>query len=525
MGQPDVPARRPMALPLSEMNILVTYPVRLLLAVSLAAWYATPASAAPPTFEKDVLPILTARCLNCHGEGEPEANLNLRSKVSMLKGGDSGPAIRPGGPGYGPLYDQVRGDAMPPGKMKLTAEEKETIRAWIANGAPLGVAEPVVIEKPKPRVPLGPARPQAEVVAHVDRLVDTKLAEKKIPASPTADDAEFLRRLYIDLIGRVPTADQARTFLDDAGSDKRAKAIDGLLASPEFGRNLAQLWHNRIVPLDNNNLRRYDESLTLWLAAEFNQNRPWSEIVAAMLTAEGELVANRNRQPSPVPAIGLFMATADEEYPQADKITASVAQLFLGAQVQCAQCHNHPFASWKQDDFWGLAAFFTRVGYDEDLGQIRNKKLTVVLHETPKAVMKGGKPAPFVRPDATVEVPESKGRIVKAKFLGGEEPALAAEDRFLPTLAAWTTDKENPQFAQAGMNRVWAQLFGRGIVNPVNDIHDGNPPSHLELFETLSREFASTGYDLKQLYRTLCNTSAYQRSSRPLAENKTDTMY
>jgi len=483
------------------------------------------AMADPPTFERDIVPILTARCLNCHGEGEAEAGLDLRSKAAMLKGGESGPAIRPGGPGYGPLYDQVRGDAMPPGKMKLTADEKETIRAWIGNGAPLGVAEPVAVEPPKPRVPLGPARPQAEVVADVDRLVGADLAAKKIPASPQADDAEFMRRLYIDLLGRIPTADEARVFLDQNSADKRAQLIDLLLASPEYGRNLAQLWHNRIVPLDNNNTRRYDESLLLWLASEFNQNRSWSEIVSAMLTAEGELVANRNRMPSPVPAIGLFMATADEEYPQPDKITASVAQLFLGTQVQCAQCHNHPFAKWKQDDFWGMAAFFTRVGYDEDLGQTRNKKMTVVLHETAKAVMKGGKPSTFVRPDATVEVPESKGRIVKARFLGGDEPTLAADGHFLPVFAIWATSKENSQFAQAGMNRVWGQLFGRGIVNPVNDIHDGNPPSHPELFEMMSREFASSDFDLKRLYRTLCNTAAYQRTSRPLAANKTDDTY
>lgn len=483
--------------------------------------------AAPPTFEQGVLPILTARCINCHGEGEPEGKLDLRSKATILRGGESGPAIRPGGPGYGPLYDQVRGDAMPPGKKsKLTIDEKEIIRAWIANGAPLGKPEPVVVKRPTPPAPLGPPREPAIVTAEVDRLIDARLAEAKITKSPLADDAEFLRRVTIDLIGRIPTAAEARTFLDDTAADKRAALVDRLLASPEFGRHLGQLWHNRIAPLDANNTRRYDESLFLWLAAEVNRNRPWSEIVAAMLTAEGELVNNRNREPSPVPAIGLFMATADEQYPQADKITASVAQLFLGTQVQCAQCHNHPFAAYKQDDFWGMTVFFARVGYDRDIGQSRNDKQQVILHETMKAVIKGGKPSPLVRPDASIEVPESRGRIVKARFLDGDEPELKPEEQFLPKFAAWATAKENPQFAKAGMNRVWGQLFGRGLVNPVSDIHEGNPPSHPELFETLAREFAASGYDLKRLYRTLCNTAAYQRSSIPLAENKTDeTLY
>lgn len=491
--------------------------------VLLSTLPANPAVAAPPTFERDVLPILTAKCINCHGEGEPEAKLDLRSKAAMIRGGDSGPAIRPGGPGYGPLYDQVRGDAMPPGKKsKLTPEEKETIRAWIANGSPLGTPEPVVVKKREKPKPLGPARSQAVVTAEVDQFIDADLAKHKVPPSPPSDDAEFLRRVTIDLIGRIPTADEARAFLDDKSSDKRSQKIDALLASPEFGRHLGQLWHNRIAPLDNNNTRRYDESLLLWLAKKFNDNRPWSEIVGEMLTAEGELVGNRNREPSPVPAIGLWMATADEQYPQAEKIAASVAQLFLGAQVQCAQCHNHPFAAYKQDDFWGLTVFFARVGYDQDIGQAREQKKKVQLQETVKAVIKGGKPSTFVRADASIEVPESQGRIVKARFLDGDEPTLKPDQKFLPEFAAWCTSKENSQFAQAGMNRVWGQLFGRGLVDPVADIHEGNPPSHPELFAMLSREFAASNFDLKHLYRTLCNTAAYQRTSRPLPENKSD---
>jgi hypothetical protein len=243
------------------------------------------------------------------------------------------------------------------------------------------------------------------VAAEIDAEIDRKIAEAGVAASPQSTDSEFLRRATLDLIGRVPTVDRAAAFLADARPDKRQRLIDELLDSPEYGRHFGQVWHNRINPLDAENRRRFDEPLYLWLAAQFNANRPWGGIVSDLLLAEGEVAERPTKEPVPAPTVGFYLANADEGYVQPERVTASAASLFLGVQLQCAQCHNHPFAKWKQTDFWGLAVFFARTGYEADVGQTRNKKQPVILREAPVVVMKGGKRSPFVRDDASVEIP------------------------------------------------------------------------------------------------------------------------
>lgn len=347
-----------------------------------------------------------------------------------------------------------------------------------------------------------------DITKKIDQHIDQKLAEQKIPASAEADDAEFVRRVTLDLIGRVPTATEAAAFLQDKTADKRARLIDDLLARPEYGRHFGILWQNRVVPLNGENTREFNKALFVWFAEGFNRNRPWSETVSALLLAEGELGKE--------PTLGFYLSPANQvdRYVQAERVAGSVAQLFLGVNLRCAQCHNHPFAKWKQTEFWGVAAFFGRVGYTKETKEKR-------LVESPQIVTKDSAPMVTARADATIQIP-GKEKVVKARFLEGEEPALDPKESFRAAFVKWLVSRDNHRFSAAAGNRLWAHFFGRGLVNPVDDIHDDNPPSHPELLKLLAEEFAASGYDQKHMIRCLCNTRAYQRSSRPVAGNKSD---
>jgi Protein of unknown function (DUF1553)/Protein of unknown function (DUF1549) len=178
--------------------------------------------------------------------------------------------------------------------------------------------------------------------------------------------------------------------------------------------------------------------------------------------------------------------------------------MFLGVQLQCAQCHNHPFTEWKQDEYWGMAAFFTKVRFEG------NPRMAVLRGGT-VGITEGGRGRPLRLPDSARRVPP--------KFLQGERPKIDG-DLYRPVLAEWMTSPKNPYFSRAMVNRAWAQLFGRGIVNPIDDMHEGHPPSHPELLAELSAQFAAGGFDLKSLFRAFCNSQTYQRTSKPVGGNR-----
>jgi hypothetical protein len=357
-----------------------------------------------------------------------------------------------------------------------------------------------------------PARQaHANVAVAIDSAIDAALAESKIPASPPADAAEFLRRVYLDLTGTIPTVEQSVAFLDRQDPGKRAALIDELLASPLYGRHFGTLWQNRIVPLSPENTREFNKPLFLWLANGFNAGRPWSTTVSELLMAEGE----REHKPE----LGFYLSSLNtlERFVEAERVAGSVEQLFMGVNLRCAQCHDHPFADWTQNDFWGVAAFFGRVGYTRE-----DKQHEWYLTESRKIRNKDNQPVPSARDDATIQIKDST-EIIKARFLGGDEPALAPDESFRTAFVAWLTSPHNDRFNKAAVNRLWGHCFGRGLVNPLDDLHDGNPASHPKLLQMLADEFAAAGHDEKHLLRCICNSRAYQRSSRPLPENAADT--
>jgi hypothetical protein len=358
-------------------------------------------------------------------------------------------------------------------------------------------AGPVRAGKPAAHDPL-------TVAAAIDREIDAALTAARVPASPPADDAEFLRRVTLDLTGRIPTLERTIAFLDDKDPKKRSRLIDDLLASRDYGQHFGTVWRNRLAPPSPVNNKPQRDVFAPWLADQFNRDRGWHEIVTDLLTVEGDVAKH--------PQSAFLIANSEGFRPQPGLVAASSARMFLGVQLQCAECHDHPFAPWKQRDFWAVAAFFNRLGNGGKKGP------PFFLTEEPAP---GAGPAP-----AAITLPsgagKAAGQVVKARFLGGDEPALRDSGPLRPAFASWLTAPENRFFAPALANRTWSQFFGRGLVNPADDFRDDNPPSHPELLRLLADECRASDFDLKHFARCVCNSKAYQRTSRPVTGNERD---
>lgn len=373
------------------------------------------------------------------------------------------------------------------------------------------------------------ADPQA-TARQIDGFVQARLNEAKIPASPQADDAEFLRRAYLDIIGQIPTLDETKAFLMSKDADKRAKLIDDLLARPEYGRHFANIWRELLV--DRTDEMGQVRSLFSWefidwLSEGFNADRGWDAIVTDMLTAEGQAKKN--------PATVFILANRMDVFPRPESLVGSASKLFMGMQLRCAQCHDHPYvATWSQDDFWGMAAFF---GQLRDINASQNGPsrdpifAEHAMTDEKKAISyvkrleRQGLIPPMEGPQIgvpTIEDPTKAARIVAAKFFQADAPKLDAKGPYRPVFSAWLTAKENPYFARAAVNRWWAHFFTRGLINPIDDMGPDHRASHPELLDLLVDEFKTTEFNLKHLIRCICLSEAYQRTSRPTPANQED---
>lgn len=325
--------------------------------------------------------------------------------------------------------------------------------------------------------------------------VDTLLAEtwKQADVKPAqrVDDATFLRRAYLDLTGVIPTVSEVRQFLDDNRPDKRSRLIDRLIGvasksgksgNARHATRLANIWRDVMLPQINNNLQLRGRAgfFEQWLRNHFADNTPYDKMVRELLTVKGQVT-----QSGP----GLFYQSLELK---PEELAASTSRIFLGVQIQCAQCHNHPFDHWTQKDFWGYAAFFAQM----QRPQGRNRFIAQIT-DTGKG---------------EVTLPDTK-TVVPPKFLDEKTDAITPSDTRRQQLAKWMTSKQNPYFARATVNRVWAILFGYGLVNPVDDFGKHNPASHPRILNELAADFANNGYNLRRLFRILANTRAYQLSS------------
>lgn len=323
---------------------------------------------------------------------------------------------------------------------------------------------------------------------YVDQLVGDKLKKLRLLPSGICTDEEFLRRVTIDITGQLPTEEEYRAFMADASADKRAKLIDGLLERKEFSEIWAMKWSEALMVKTTNNISQKSMFLySTWLNDKIARNVPLDQMVRELLSTSGGTFRE--------PATNYYQVERDTL-----KVAENVAQVFMGIRTQCAQCHNHPFDRWTMDDYYGFAAFFSQIGRKQG----EDYRETIVFNSG------GGEVAHPVG-----------GRQMKPKFLGGIEPDVAGKDRRV-VLAEWLTAPDNPYFASSVANRVWAHFFGRGIIEPVDDIRVSNPASNPELFQSLGKKLVEYKYDFKQLVRDICNSETYQRTTERNDSNMTD---
>lgn len=328
----------------------------------------------------------------------------------------------------------------------------------------------------------------------IDGLVWKKLERLNLTPSEAAPDHAFLRRAFIDIIGRVPTSDEAREFLGNKTSDRRQKLVDQLLESPEYADHWANKWADLLRPnpyrAGIKAVLNYDH----WIRDSFRKNKPYDQFVRELLTAKGSTFRNG--------AVTLFR---DRRSP--DELTTIVSQLFLGIRLECAKCHHHPNEVWGQDDFYGLAAYFDRIGR-------KGRGVSPPISGSEEFFFAGKRRA--------VKHPLT-GEEVVAKPLFGEAPVGDDISDPRDVLADWVTSDSNPYFRQVIANRVWFDMMGRGLVEAVDDLRASNPPSNAELLEALAVDLRDHDYDLKHLIRTIANSYVYGLSSVPNDRNSVDT--
>jgi hypothetical protein len=325
----------------------------------------------------------------------------------------------------------------------------------------------------------------------IDQLVHEKLRQLQYQPAEACSDADFVRRVSLDVIGRLPTLAEQDEFLHDRGADRRLRLIDRLLASDEYADFWALKWADllrlRTSDVGETGVHKFHR----WLVDAFARNTPFDQFARTLMTAQGSTYDN--------PPANYYRACNDPI-----KAAETTAQLFLGSRIQCAKCHNHPFENWTQDNFYGLTAFFNRV--DRKPGNRVDEEIVFVA--------RGGE----------VQQPRT-GQVMKPWLPGvGVVDHPATADR-RQDFAAWLTSPGNPLFAKVAVNRIWAELMGQGIVDPVDDFRQSNPPSIPALLDKLAQEFEEHGYDQKHIVRTILASRAYQRSSQASPKNQDDTRF
>ncbi len=336
-------------------------------------------------------------------------------------------------------------------------------------------------DRPMPEMPLSLTK------SPIDRFVFAQLREMRLQPAPLAADHIFLRRAYLDLLGVLPTVEEAKAFLADADPNKREKLIDALLARPEFAEFWAQKWsdllRNEVKALDRKGVAVFYR----WIAGEIAADRPLNEFARDILAARGSTYTN--------PPANFWRAIRDPL-----QRSESVAQVFLGIRVGCARCHNHPFDRWTIDDYYGFAAFFSRIEYRVEEN---NKKDKLDKHE-----FVGEQ---WVLANRTGEMISPRTKLAaKPRFLGAATPEFAANEDRLAALADWVASPENAFFARAQVNRIWLNLMGRGLVDPNDDFRATNPATNPELLDWLVADFKAGGFRLKHSIKSVMLSDTYQ---------------
>jgi hypothetical protein len=540
----------------------------------------------PVTFERDVLPILGRAGCNagaCHGKARGQNGFQLSLlgfdpdfDHAMLTQESRGRRIFPAAPEHSLLLLKPSGQVPHGGGKRFEANDAsyELLRRWIAAGTPRTPPDAPALERislepaeriltnlteqqlvvtahytdgtsrdvthlatfqsnesaiaavgPEGRIKAGPLPGEAAVMARfmekfavcnvviplpgtvpdevyaslprynfIDGHVWNKLRRLGITPSEPAGDATFLRRAFLDVIGRLPTPDEVREFLADQSADRRARLVDRLLERPEYGDCWANKWADLLRPNPYRVGIKAVYNLDAWLRESFRRNKPYDQFVREIVTAQGSTFRN-----------GPAVVFRDRREPA--EITTTVSQLFLGIRLDCARCHHHPFEIWGQDDFYSFAAYFGRLGH-KGVGL--------------SPPISGGEEVVYTLPRGEVRHPGT-GRVLPPRPLFGKAGAVTDDRDPRQILADWMVSPDNPYFARVLVNRVWADLMGRGLVEPVDDLRATNPPSNGPLLEALADDFRKQGYDLKKLIRIIMTSYVYGLSSLPGDRNAADT--
>lgn len=333
--------------------------------------------------------------------------------------------------------------------------------------------------------------PNPPAANYIDELTYAKLKQLQFAPADRCSDEEFLRRVYLDVIGILPTVEETTKFLADQSPEKRRVLVDDLLSRPEYAKFWALKWGDLLrmtsTAVGGEGVHKYHR----WVQRAIEENMPYDRFARDLITSAGSTLTN--------PPANFYRTTAD-----ANDCVETISQVFLGSRLQCAKCHNHPFERWTQDNYYGMAAFFNRL----------QKKKTARPEELVVWSAKAGE----------VTQPRTGKQMKPWLPLSGEIDPATDKDR-REAFALWLTTKENPFFARVEVNRVWAQFFGRGLVDPIDDFRDSNPASNAGLLDALSKDFVDHGFDRKHLIRTILNSRTYQATFRTNEFNQTDAKY
>lgn len=473
-------------------------------------------------------PVLEAHCRKCHNPTKARSGLDLTSLATLLRGGDRGAAVVPGRPDDSPLIQLLAASADPhmPPKGQLSEEEVGVLQEWIRrlgessskSESGTHAEDSLAGETSKPArwdwVPPADWSP----VRVIDRYVEHGWDQRGVRPAKPVDDAAWVRRVYLDLAGRVPSTEERDRFLKDRRRDRRDRLVDELLSGPEWPRHLAEVMDVVLMGRrgPDAEAKREKHRWFAYLEMAFRENRPWDRMVRELIVARPELPDERGA------AWYLYERKGNPQ-----SMAEAVAPVVFGVRIQCAQCHDHMVArEIKQAHYWGLVAAFNRTkNVDTPAGPGLSESaiggfvsFANLKKESQPALMTlfNGRTIDEPWPkdgEKEVDAPEKYQVPPPADKQPAQAPAVPKFSR--RAALAEAVGRDNPLLARAMVNRLWALLMGRGLVHPVDLMDSKHPPSHPELLDWLAQDFAAQGYDIRRLVRTLTQTRAYQLDSRP----------
>jgi mono/diheme cytochrome c family protein len=472
-----------------------------------SARFASGADAAA-LWSSKVQPIFDANCVKCHGLIQQKSGLELDSLETVMKGGDEGAVVVPGKPAQSRLFQYLAPDSDPhmPPKKQLTDAQREAVREWIAAMA-AGTAK-------HGKRTTAPRRFDS-VTEAIDAFIIESWKQNRIKPAALADDRTWCRRVYLDLAGRIPTTAELDEFLGSRSKTKRNALVDRLLQSEDYVIRMRELWDVMLMGRprrENQEERRKQNGWWSFLENSFRANRPWNETVRDFLIARPDKAENKGAT--------WFLYERRNEH---QAIAEAVAPVVYGTKIDCAQCHDHPLArEIKQAHYWGLVAAFNRSKNVDGGNAVAESAIggfvnfTNLKKESQPAVIAllTGRTIEEVRPggdekekdsDDNYEDPKAKARV----------PKFSRREVFADAVT-----RDNPLLARAFVNRMWAVFLGRGIVHPADEINARNAPSHPELLEWLSRDFAAHQYDTRRLVRGIVLSRVYALSPSDAAPER-----